>query len=95
MQSLRHLTDPGSGFIGIDRRILAGVELEPLGFKTLVEVLARSHWSSVCEVPYHFVAREHGQSNASAREGLRFVRHLAGLATDPAVRARPRGDGRG
>lgn len=92
---LRHVTDPGSGLFGLDRRILSGVTLEPSGFKTLVEVLARSNWTSVCEVPYRFGAREHGRSNASVREGLRFLRHLGGLAIDPEVRARPVGSGTG
>ena len=32
------------------------------------------------------MAREHGKSNVSMREGLPFVRHLARLRFDPAVR---------
>lgn len=92
---LRRFTDPGSGFFGFDRRILAGVTLEPLGSRTLSEVLARAHWTTACEIPYRFVAREHGRSSTSLREGLRFVRHVTGLATDPAVRRRPAGKGTG
>lgn len=82
---LRATTDPGSGFFGFDRVIIDGVELRPRGFKTLVEVLARARWERLAEVPYHFDARGHGRSNASAREGVRFLRHLVGLASDRSV----------
>jgi dolichol-phosphate mannosyltransferase len=91
LPGLRRITDPGSGCFGIDRHILTDVDLEPLGYKTLVEVLARSRWTTVCEIPYRFAPRLHGTSNVSVREGLRFLRHLGGLATDRGVRARPAG----
>ena len=87
LPKLRLTTDPGSGLFGFDLRIIDGVNLAPLGFKTLVEILARSGWTSIAEVPYHFAAREHGRSNVSMREGLRFVRHLARLRFDPEVRS--------
>ncbi|MGZ6930211.1 MAG: glycosyltransferase [Acidimicrobiia bacterium] len=86
---VRRVTDPGSGLFGIDRRVLDGVELRPLGYKALVEVLARGNWTSICEIPYRFGRRGEGTSSASAREGARFVRHLARLATDRDVRGRP------
>ena len=85
---LRLTTDPGSGLFGFDLNIIDGIDLQPLGYKTLIEVLARATWTSLAEVPYHFEARAHGRSNASAREGLRFLRHLAGLTFDPSVRSR-------
>jgi dolichol-phosphate mannosyltransferase len=79
---LRATTDPGSRFFGFDRAIIDGVELRPRGFTTLVEVLARTRWERLAEVPYHFEARGYGRSNASAREGVRYLRHLVGLASD-------------
>ena len=85
---LRLTTDPGSGLFGFDLRIIEGIDLKPLGYKTLIEILARSNWTSLAEVPYHFDARSHGSSNASAREGVRFIRHLAGLTLDSSVRRR-------
>jgi len=88
LPQLRHTTDPGSGLFGFDLRIIDGVDLAPRGYKTLVEVLARARWSSIAEVPYRFAPRHHGSSNASAREGVRSLRHLAGLRFDGAVRSR-------
>ena len=85
---LRATTDPGSGLFGIDLAILDGVALAPRGFKTLVEILARSNWTSLAEIPYRFEARRAGTSNATLREGLRFAGHLVGLARDPEVRGR-------
>jgi dolichol-phosphate mannosyltransferase len=86
---LRQTTDPGSGLFGFDLRIIDGVDLKPLGYKTLIELLARSNWSSIAEVPYRFGSRAHGRSNASMRQGMQFVRHLAGLRFDRDIRRRP------
>ncbi len=88
LSQLRQTTDPGSGLFGFNLSIIDGVELKPMGYKTLVEILARSNWSSIAEVPYHFGSRQRGSSNASVREGLRFLRHLAGLRVDTDVRRR-------
>lgn len=89
--AVRQTTDPGSGLFGFDRRILEAVTLRPHGHKTLIEILARGNWSTIAEIPYTFETRLDGASNASAREGGRFVRHLARLASDPEVRARRAG----
>jgi len=82
---VRATSDPGSGCFGFDRAILDDVELRPRGFTMLVEILARARWERLAEVPYEFAARGHGRSNVSTREGVRSIRHLLGLASDPSV----------
>jgi putative flippase GtrA len=75
---LRGVSDPMSGFFLVRRERLQVAELRPHGFKILLEILAR-HRASVREVPYEFGVRHAGESKASVREGLRFLRHLARL----------------
>ncbi len=91
LPQIRQSTDPGSGLFGFDLAIIQDVSLKPIGYKMLIELLARGNWSSIVEIPYRFEERTHGRSNATTREGVRFVRHLAGLATDRSIRRRHRG----
>ncbi len=88
LPQLRQTTDPGSGLFGLKLSVIRGVELKPIGYKTLVEVLARANWSTIAEIPYRFGARNAGTSNVSAREGWGFVRHLIRLKLDTDVRRR-------
>jgi glycosyltransferase involved in cell wall biosynthesis len=76
---LRGVTDPLGGFFLVRSTLLNGVALRPVGYKILLEVLVRCRPRRVREVPYRFQPRRHGESKASFREGVRFLRHLATL----------------
>ncbi len=78
----RRSTDPLSGCFVLRRSVVEGVALRPVGFKILLEVLARGRYRSVAEVPYVFEARGAGQTKATARQGLDLLRHIAMLVTD-------------
>jgi dolichol-phosphate mannosyltransferase len=73
------VSDPMSGYFMIRRSAIEGVELSPLGYKILIEVLARGRFPWVGEVPYTFVERAHGGSKATARVYFDYLRHLARL----------------
>src|SRR5208282_4161627 len=73
------VSDPMSGFFMIRRTALEGVELNPLGYKILIEVLARGKFPWVGEVPYVFQERAQGGSKATARVYLDYLRHLLRL----------------
>jgi dolichol-phosphate mannosyltransferase len=73
------ISDPMSGYFMIRRATIEGVELNPLGYKILIEVLARGKFPWVGEVPYVFQEREHGGSKATARVYLEYLRHLLRL----------------
>jgi len=73
------ISDPMSGYFMIRRAAIEGVELNPLGYKILIEVLARGKFPWVGEVPYVFQEREHGGSKATARVYLEYLRHLLRL----------------
>lgn len=76
---LRGISDPMSGFFAIRRDALRLDELRPLGYKILLELAVRTAPKRVVEVPYSFGERFAGESKSTMREGVRFLRHLAGL----------------
>lgn len=71
--------DPMSGFFFLKREVVEGVELSPIGYKILLEILVKGKYNSVVEVPYIFRNRDVGQSKAGAREGINYLRHLGRL----------------
>lgn len=80
-KTLRLSDDPGGGFYLFRRDIIAGVELRPLGYKMLMEIMVRGTLRRVVDVPYTLRARERGTSKATIRQGIEFLRHCARLYT--------------
>jgi hypothetical protein len=74
---VRRCSDPMSGFFLFRRDVVAGVDLQPVGFKILLEILVRGQWTRLTEVPYAFGERTAGESKATAEQGRAFLRHLA------------------
>jgi dolichol-phosphate mannosyltransferase len=72
-------SDPLTGFFCCKRRYLAGLELRPMGFKILLELLVCTPTLKVADVPFVFGARNAGESKASTRQGILFLRHLLSL----------------
>lgn len=79
-RALGALRDPNSGYFMIRRRVIENVELRPIGYKILIEVLARGHYERVVEIPHLYEGRQEGQSKLGARQSLEFISHLARLA---------------
>jgi dolichol-phosphate mannosyltransferase len=72
--------DPMSGIFLVRASALKDVDLNPLGYKILLEVLAKAHYRKVVEVPYVFEERERGHSKLGKRQYWEFLLHLARLA---------------
>jgi dolichol-phosphate mannosyltransferase len=68
-----------SGFFAVRTTAIDPGQLHPRGFKILLEVLVRNPGLRVAEVPYTFADRNGGQSKASGREAVRYLRQLVGL----------------
>jgi len=75
----RLVSDPMSGCFAFRADAVRGVALRPLGYKILLEVLARGRVSRVVEVPYRFQARGAGESKLTLRQQWEYVRHLVRL----------------
>ncbi|MEV4919929.1 glycosyltransferase family 2 protein [Streptomyces tirandamycinicus] len=80
-RALRGISDPMSGFFAIRRSAVTAEALKPLGYKILLELAVRCRPGEAAEVPFVFQDRFAGESKSTAREGLRFLRHLVGLRT--------------
>ena len=76
---LRGVSDPMSGFFLVRRSAVELQRLRPNGFKILLELIVRSSFRAVGEVPYAFAERHAGESKASLREGTRFLVQLVRL----------------
>jgi dolichol-phosphate mannosyltransferase len=72
--------DPLSGFFMLRRTCIAGVRLQPEGFKLLLEILVRGNIRSVAEVPYRFGLRYAGKSKANLGVGLDYLQLLGRLS---------------
>jgi dolichol-phosphate mannosyltransferase len=77
---LTRLRDPMSGFFAIRRStVIAGRDLDPIGYKILLELIIKCRCNSVAEVPIHFDNRRHGQSKLTLKVQLQFLKHLRRL----------------
>jgi dolichol-phosphate mannosyltransferase len=82
LKALRPINDPTSGYFMFRKSVISGVELKPIGWKILIEVLVRGNYEKVVEIPYRFHARAAGESKMSLKEQWNYVRHLINLAKD-------------
>lgn len=76
---LAGITDPMSGLFAIRRDLWESADLQPEGYKILLELAVRTRPGVVAELPYRFRPRHSGESKAGYAEGLRFLRHLTTL----------------
>jgi dolichol-phosphate mannosyltransferase len=73
---IRRVKDPMSGFFLLRRSVVEGRPLKPLGYKILLEVLARGNYAKAAEVPYTFEERARGGSKMDLVQVWRYLVHL-------------------
>ncbi len=77
----RHVKDPMSGFFAFRREVVeGGEEMNPRGFKILLEVLVKGRYERVCEVPYTFGTRLAGKSKLGTSEIINYIVHVLNLS---------------
>jgi dolichol-phosphate mannosyltransferase len=76
---LGKVSDPMSGYFMVRRSALAGITLTPLGYKILVEVLARGRLRWLAEVGYVFRERSEGESKVTLGIYFQYLLHLIRL----------------
>jgi dolichol-phosphate mannosyltransferase len=77
---LTTVQDPMSGFFAVRRSTLdRSGDLQPLGYKILLEIIVKCKCRWVAEVPIHFDNRHFGSSKLTLREQLNYIRHLRRL----------------
>lgn len=82
------LSDPMSGYFMFRRSALAGIALDPLGYKILIEVVARGQMEWIGEVGYVFRERVEGESKVTGALYIQYLRHLFKLRLATLPRSR-------
>ncbi len=77
---LSAVSDPMSGMFVVRAAAIAGADLSPLGYKILLEVLAKGRIGHVVEVPYEFEERTRGSSKLGLRQYGEYLAHLVRLS---------------
>ena len=87
-QPLTPVKDITSGYFLVKREALQGVELDPIGFKIGLEVIAKAHYGRALEVPYVFTDRVAGESKLNQGEIFNYLKQL-GRIYGARLRGRP------
>jgi dolichol-phosphate mannosyltransferase len=75
-QPLTKIRDITSGYFLVKRAALEGVELDPIGFKIGLEVIAKANYGRAIEVPYVFTDRVAGTSKLNQNEIFNYLKQL-------------------
>lgn len=75
-QVCARVSDPLSGCYVVRREAIQGVTLQPLGYKSLMEILVRGNIRGVHECGYEMRKRIRGQSKVHALHPLQYIRHV-------------------
>jgi dolichol-phosphate mannosyltransferase len=78
-QVVGRVSDPMSGCFVVRRSAIAGVVLDPLGYKISLEVLGRGQIGQIAEVGYVFQERQAGESKVTAQQYIDYLQHLVKL----------------
>ena len=78
-QIYNRLTDPLSGCYMFRRETIVDVELNPLGYKSLIEIMVRGRIRTIAELPYQMRERERGASKATGARSLDYIKQLIRL----------------
>ncbi len=76
---LTNVKDITSGYFLVRREALQDVQLDPIGFKIGLEVIAKAHYGRVTEIPYVFTDRTTGESKLNQREIVNYLKQLRKL----------------
>nr|WP_204104686.1 polyprenol monophosphomannose synthase [Spirulina major] len=75
-QVVGRVSDPLSGYFLLRRDAIQGREMNPTGYKILLEVLGRGKIENIKEVSYIFQERTKGESKVTIKQYLEYIQHL-------------------
>jgi dolichol-phosphate mannosyltransferase len=70
------VSDPLSGCYFVRRASIQGIELNPLGYKSLMEIMVRGDVRRIRECGYQMRKRSRGKSKVHALHPLQYMRHV-------------------
>ena len=87
LKRVRPVKDCTGGYFALHSKVIDNVELKPIGWKILIEIIVKGHYTKTLEIPYKFRVRKTNLSKMSYREQYNYLKHLAALvAGSPADR---------
>jgi len=78
-QIFKSVKDPLSGYFILRKKIIEIDQLSPIGYKILLEVLAKCTYKKVVELPFVFTQRERGKSKADWKQCFLSLFHFLRL----------------
>ncbi len=77
----RKIKDVVSGYFLVKRELLKNFELtDKEGFKILLEIIVKTDWNKIVEIPYKFSKRKYGKSKLGIKEGIRYIYQIFNLS---------------
>ncbi|MBE9069956.1 glycosyltransferase [Leptolyngbya cf. ectocarpi LEGE 11479] len=76
---LTQVSDPMSGYFLVRRAAIANKTLNPIGYKILLEVLAKGEISEIAEAGYIFQERLEGETKVTSKHYFDYLHHLVRL----------------
>lgn len=73
-----NIKDPMSGFFMFNKELIINKEINPKGFKILLELLIKTNCQNIIEVPITFTNRTIGKSKAGIKEIIYYLQNLIG-----------------
>lgn len=73
-----NVNDPMTGFFMIKKECVNYNEINPKGFKILLELILKSNYKKIKEIPIKFTNRVKGKSKAGTSEIIFYLRNLLG-----------------
>ncbi len=78
--------DPLSGFFVVRRTCIDGIQLQPMGFKILLEILVKGRIKRAVEIPFSFASRHAGKSKADVKVAFQYFSLLGRLSRHALLR---------
>ncbi len=75
----RKIKDPLSGFFMLKKQVIENADINPIGFKILLEIITKGEYRKITEIPYTFEPRRRGKSKFSTKEIINFLTQLIRL----------------
>lgn len=76
---LTKVSDPMSGFFFFKKDIIDGVQLTPIGYKIMLEIIVKGKHKNIKEVTFTFRNRYKGESKLNRKEYYNYIQHLIRL----------------
>lgn len=79
IKKLRRVSDHTSGMFMFRREVIKGKQLNPVGWKILMEILVIGNYQTLVEIPYVFSPRNLGRSKLNLKVQLQYLWHIITL----------------